>query len=863
MADPLAAAQDLYDEALAAQSQYRFTEFGDYIAQTRDAVARAEPGPQSSDRDRWRDLHIRVNVTWSWHAFDADGLPAALESLAKAQDEATQWGRSDLLGAVLFQRATILSRAGHHADAVAVARDAAGLRASMPLASQAKVTLNWALLESWTGDLVAAVARNEEASRLARAAGLSQLEFSALHNGGYMEFLRGNLTRALTLMDAADAMDVDIDRSVARLDHARVLMDAGLLDEARVLLSTAAELAAANGSDHDVAECELETARCELLRAHPQQSLAWARRARHRFVARRESGWRLRATLAELDALAALPGRHASRARLATALYSACLAAGDTLAANQAALARAEALIDSGVAQDDVPWEEAGALRDSPQIAVRLHYGYVAAKYAVSGGDVETARDELTVAAGALATAQRESASIDLRTALSSHGQALAELDCQLSIERGDPADVLERVDRWRGVLRGQPSLRPPLDRAEADLLARLRNLRDEERTLSGEALTAAQGEIDEIARTIRGYAWRALAADDDRGAAGSFSLSAVTDAVVQRQVTILALARATDGFAFVEVSPSGRCILHPVRESGPILESVRRVRADLVAASRLPSGHPLSGPVRSSLAHTLDALDEVLLPRGCRPQELVVLPPQELAFVPWTMLPRLRGVPVTVATTAMGWATGGTVVTHPTVTAIAGPELAEADAEARAVAHSWPGGTLVGSRDSTRAGLISALAECDVVHVAAHGEHQPENPMFSTLRMGDGVVFAHEFEEHRLRASLAVLSACDAGRVTIRPGDEGLGLTASLREIGVDTVIAPLTPVPDGLAREVMSDVHARLAAGQAGASAVASACSGRDLLAASFTTFGNPWRATRAGARTPSLLQPPHPSS
>ena len=72
---------------------------------------------------------------------------------------------------VELMRALAVSDLDPYINLLAGQSDAAGLRASMPLASQAKVTLNWALLESWTGDLVAAVARNEEASRLARAAG--------------------------------------------------------------------------------------------------------------------------------------------------------------------------------------------------------------------------------------------------------------------------------------------------------------------------------------------------------------------------------------------------------------------------------------------------------------------------------------------------------------------------------------------------------------------------------------------------------------------------------------------------------------------------------------------------------------------
>lgn len=788
-------------------------------------------------------MHVRVAVTWSWHTFEAQGLPAALDVLAEAEAEAADRARDDLLGPVMFQRASLLSRGGDHAAAVDEARRAARYRDAMPLGSQARVTLNWALLESWIGNLPGAIERNEEASVLAERAELPNLQFTALHNAGYMEFLRGNLPRALTLMEQADAMDADIDRSVARLDHARVLLDAGLVDEAREMLRTAADLSAANGSDHDVAESELETSRCELLRGNPAAARDWARRARRRFAARGEPGWRVRALLAELDALAHLPGTGHRRARLAEALHAASEASGDTLAAEQAGLAWAEALVDDGDPRADVPWTAAAPLRDSPQITTRLHFALTAAKHALAAGDSEAARSEFASASVALANAQRESASIDLRTALAGHGQRLAQLDCQLAVERGDPADVLERIDRWRGALRGQASVRPPSDPREAELLARLRNLRDEARVAKGAELARVLGEADDVSQRIRAFSWTAVA-DEGGPRPGAVAVETVQAAVRERGETLLVIGSSRDTFERVEVTPDGDVRLRPGVPMADVLEAMRRVRADLSATSRLPVEHPLAGTVRAALTRGLAVLDELLLPAGCRPDRLVVAPPSQLNLVPWGMLPRLRGVPVTVAETAAGWATAAPAVIDPLVTAIAGPDLREADDEVRDVVAVWTHGRTVTAGESTGRGLIDALRRSDIVHVAAHGEHQPENPLFSSLLLGDGVVFAHEFEGHRLRASLTILSACDAGRMAPRPGDTGLGLAASLGELGVDTVIAPVTPVPDLLARQVMHDVHAGLAAGLDAAAALAAASQGKDTLAASFITFGKPWK-------------------
>ena len=60
---------------------------------------------------------------------------------------------------------------------------------------------------------------------------------------------------------------------------------------------------------------------------------------------------------------------------------------------------------------------------------------------------------------------------------------------------------------------------------------------------------------------------------------------------------------------------------------------------------------------------------------------------------------------------------------------------------------------------------------------------------------MGDGPVFAHEFQRTGIAAEHVVLSSCEVGRTHVRAGDESLGLTASLLATGVRTVVAAVEP--------------------------------------------------------------------
>ncbi len=100
-------------------------------------------------------------------------------------------------------------------------------------------------------------------------------------------------------------------------------------------------------------------------------------------------------------------------------------------------------------------------------------------------------------------------------------------------------------------------------------------------------------------------------------------------------------------------------------------------------------------------------------------------------------------------------------------------------------------------------------------MHVAAHGQHQPSSPLFSSLRMTDGDVYAHELPAGAIRAGHVVLSACDVGTAQVRPGDEPLGLAHTLLATGVTSVVAAVAPVPDDETAAVMAAYHQRLAAG------------------------------------------------
>ena len=97
---------------------------------------------------------------------------------------------------------------------------------------------------------------------------------------------------------------------------------------------------------------------------------------------------------------------------------------------------------------------------------------------------------------------------------------------------------------------------------------------------------------------------------------------------------------------------------------------------------------------------------------------------------------------------------------------------------------------------------------------MASHGDYRAENPLFSSLRLGDGPLTVYDLERVRRVPSHVVLSACDSGLSAARPGDELLGLASSLLAMGTRSLVASIAPVPDAAAT-ALARARAALASG------------------------------------------------
>jgi hypothetical protein len=386
--------------------------------------------------------------------------------------------------------------------------------------------------------------------------------------------------------------------------------------------------------------------------------------------------------------------------------------------------------------------------------------------------------------------------------------------------------------------------VRPPDDEQVAHLLAELRQVSEELRTASGDERHAAavRRRRGDLERAVTASGWTRPGSREARQPVGLDAVHDLLDAADSVLVSYLDIAGSL--YALV-VGSSTRVVA--LGQSSAITERVRRLRADLdvLAQAHLPGA--LRAGVGSAARASATSLDELLLrPLAIAGRRLVMVSTGVLGQLPWSLLPSLRAVPVVVAPSATAWAAAGRapVSRADRLTLLAGPGLSHAQREAVGVARAWPQLQAHAGDGATRVALTSALADSLLVHVAAHGTHNVENALFSSLRLADGVLFAHELDERGRVPEHVVLSACELGLASVRPGDEALGLTSVLLRLGTRSVVAGVARVGDETAADVMIDYHCALAGGADSAAALAEATAASSGFAP-FVCFGAAWAA------------------
>jgi CHAT domain-containing protein len=152
---------------------------------------------------------------------------------------------------------------------------------------------------------------------------------------------------------------------------------------------------------------------------------------------------------------------------------------------------------------------------------------------------------------------------------------------------------------------------------------------------------------------------------------------------------------------------------------------------------------------------------------------------------------------------------------------------LPNAVKEAQAIARLYRTEPLLGTA-ATESAIVSRASEAGILHLAAHAELNPINPLFTSIRLApdgehDGNLEMHEVYGLDLsKTGLVVLSACKTQMGKLSRGDEIEGLTRAFLYAGTPAVMSSLWDVDDESTAFFMERFYTHLRKGEGRAEAL-----------------------------------------
>ena len=195
-------------------------------------------GDSQHHRDRDR-LAARILNSMALPAYELGEVQAGLATIEAAERVAARARYSEVRVLVLVQHGLLLIRAGRPAEALPYLDQAVRLiRYAAPI-EQCKIWMNRGDAHHLLGHIRLAHSDFSQAVELARRHGLTEFEFRNTHNAAFMDYLSGDLPRALARMPSPATASSDYASGVVGLDRSKVLLSAGLVTEADEILQQA------------------------------------------------------------------------------------------------------------------------------------------------------------------------------------------------------------------------------------------------------------------------------------------------------------------------------------------------------------------------------------------------------------------------------------------------------------------------------------------------------------------------------------------------------------------------------------------------------------------------------------------------
>ncbi|HEV2914261.1 MAG TPA: CHAT domain-containing tetratricopeptide repeat protein [Pyrinomonadaceae bacterium] len=266
--------------------------------------------------------------------------------------------------------------------------------------------------------------------------------------------------------------------------------------------------------------------------------------------------------------------------------------------------------------------------------------------------------------------------------------------------------------------------------------------------------------------------------------------------------------------------------------EAGALLEQFRfQIEALRYGAERMRRHLP---NLTSRVRHHLQSLYELLLRRveeriGTR--RLVVVPHRALHYIPFHALH--DGEAYVIERREVSYSPSASVLRHclsrtqhplerALLLGVSDERTPRVRDEVKVLAPLFPTSTALLDESATLAAVRAEAPRADIIHLACHGQFRPDNPLFSSLRLGDGWLTVRDAYGLNLRCNLVALSACETGVSAVAPGDELIGLARGFFSAGAPSLLLSLWAVDDEATATLMLDFYTRLREGEAPAAAL-----------------------------------------
>jgi tetratricopeptide (TPR) repeat protein len=754
-------------------------------------------------------------------------------------DKAAEGAHRELRGQVLMQRALIHIRIGRFEEALDDSRRALPLlRRAGDRLNEARLLSNRGVLHAYRGELARAETDLNKALQLYRLLGGVIAAAQVLHNLGYVSALRGDVPGALKRYDQAAQHFADrrLGAPALSIDRAELLLSVRLLPEARRHIDAAVTALEASGTSIDLAEARLLLSQIALAEGDVVVSGAAASSARRQLIRQGRLRWAALARFVEAQSRWATGTRTTRIPAEAGALAEVLRGEQWFLPSLECRLMGARAALrtgDMGTVRSLVAGIDRRTASGPAAQRVRGWYAEALGRLAAGSrsGCLSALRSGLKVAEEHRATL----GATELRVRTATTVSELADLGLGLAFESRRAVEVLRWSERWRAGSLRAPRATPPTDEELARMLSALRDIvaRIERGSLDGGEvlpLVAQQRRIEEAIR------------QRSRGEEGNFvrpprvpDPGALREAIGERGLVEYV---AHDGRLYAVTGTRKRFNLRCLATAAEVAAERSMLQ---FALRRLALGRSSRASLEAAAAlleRSCNRLSDLLVEPVARDvdgRDLVVVPTGELHALAWALLPPLRGRAVTVSPSAALWysrqgeAPSGSrpsVASDAEVVLVAGPRVAHAAEEINRLRTAfYPGARTLQGHAATAKAVARALERRRLAHLAAHGSFRADNPQFSSLELDDGPLTVYDLERMARPPEWMVLSACEAGRSEVHPGDELMGTSAALLSLGTRAIVSSVAPVPDDGVIPVMIGLHGELARGHGLARALATA--------------------------------------